>query len=608
MKENRNVYRNLTQDEIAHLLHQGNIATDWNNVLVANGFAFSKVRNVAFDGRVEIGSNVTLRNIRVSLANYRIGNNVSIIDCGSITADSDSTFGIGYDVAVVNEAGGREVRLSADLTNNIAYIVAMHRYNQQMIQGYNRLVDTEAALIRGKALIADGATIIGCQTIRNVRIGQSARLDGCALLENGTILSCKGQPAIVGSNVIAHNFVIAEGAQITDAATIKGAYIGQCSQVGSNFFAENCLIFCNCQLFNGEAVSAFCGPFTVSHHKTSLLIAAIYSFFNAGSATNASNHHYRLGPSHQAVFERGVKTGSGSYILEPAHIGAYTIVVGHHKNYPDTTRFPFSYLIEKNGESYLMPAQNLHTIGTFRDERKWMKRDGRIDDIARDQYTVDVFNPLTISQLIGAAKYAEELCEKTNGDTVLANGYRISKGLLQRAAKAYNEVAQGYVVGSYLQSQDADGAARSWVDCGGLIVPKEQLDTLEMNLAEGLYTSVADIAKAFKTMANYYTNDNAAWCAKAAHEYYAADGQTDYENAMKVIDCYTNMLNYMVADAHKDFAKRLSTGYALDDSEQAYHEYTLIKGTPDTNKDVELCKEYVESKMEYAKKLLSFKL
>ena len=603
MKENRNTYRNLTQAEIAHLLQQGNIATDWNNIFVTNNFDFTKIRNVAFDGRVEIGTNVSLRNIRVALSNYRIGNNVSIIDCGSVVADTDSTFGIGHEVSVVNEVGGREVRLSADLTNNIAYIVAMHRYNQQMIQGYNRLVDTEATLIRGKAEIADGATLIGCQTIRNVRIGQSARLDGCSLLENGTILSCKGQPAIVGANVIARDFVIAEGAQLTDAATIKGAYIGQCSQVGSSFFAENSLIFCNCQLFNGEAVSAFCGPFTVSHHKTSLLIAAIYSFFNAGSATNASNHHYRLGPSHQAVYDRGVKTGSGSYMLEPAHIGAYTMVVGQHKGYPDTTMFPFSYLIEKNGESYLMPAQNLRTIGIFRDERKWMKRDGRIDEISRDRYTVDVFNPLTISQLITATKQAEEMCQKTTGDVILGNGYRISKGLLQRAAKSYNEVAQAYVIESYLKQQEAEGAAKSWVDCGGLIVPKEQLDTLEMNLAEGLYTSVADIAKAFKTMANYYTNDKATWCAKAAHEYYAADGQTDKENARKVIDGYTNLMNSMIADAHKDFTKRLSTGYALDDAEQAYHEYTLIKGTPDTNKDVELCKEYWEGKMSFAKRL-----
>ncbi|MCQ2203101.1 MAG: DUF4954 family protein [Bacteroidales bacterium] len=584
--------RNLTPIEIAHLIQKGNMAADWSSIYVPNDFVLDSVTNVSFGGHVEIGEHVVLRNIRVELSNYKIGNNVTIIDCGTIAADGDSTFGIGHEVAVVNEAGGREVKLSADLTNNIAYIVAMHRYNQLMVAGYNRLVEMEARAVKGKATISEGATIIGCQTIRNVNVGRGARLEGCSLLENGTIVSRKVQPTIVGHNVIARDFVLAEGAQLTDGANIKSTYIGQCSQVGAGFFAENCLIFCNCQLFNGEAVSAFCGPFTVSHHKTSLLIAGIYSFFNAGSATNASNHHYRLGPSHQAVYERGVKTGSGSYLLEPARIGAYTMVVGQHKGNPDTSQFPFSYLVEKNGESYLMPAQNLRTIGIFRDERKWLKRDGRVDELVRDHYTVDVLNPLTVGKMISAVRTASEMCEKTAGDTVMCGGYRIQKGLLSRAAKSYNEVAQAYVVSSYMKNQDVVGAEMEWVDCGGLIVPKEQLETLEINLAEGLYTSVADIAKAFKTMANYYQTDKAVWCAKVAHDEYAADGQTDEENRKVVTNGFTSIMNSMIADAQKEFSKKLATGYGLDNEDQAYHEYTIIKGTTETNQDVEKCRAH----------------
>lgn len=589
--------RNLTPLEIAHLIQHGNTATDWNTIYVSDDFNQDSIKNVSFEGRVEIGANTTLRNIRVALKNYRIGANVKIIDCGTIASEHDATFGIGHEVSVINEAGGREVKLSADLTSNIAYIVATHRYKPLMVNAYDRLVDTEARLIRGKAEIADGVTIVGCQTIRNVRIGHSARIEGCSLLENGTILSCKAQPTTVGYGVIARDFVFAEGAMVTDAANIRSSYVGQCSQVGSGFFAENCLIFSNCQLFNGEAVAAFCGPFTVSHHKTSLLIAGLYSFFNAGSATNASNHHYRLGPSHQAIYDRGVKTGSGSYLLQPAHIGAYTMVVGQHKGNPDTTLFPFSYLVEKNGESYLMPAQNLRTIGIYRDERKWQKRDGRVDEIVRDLYTVEVLNPMTVGAMIKAVSEAQRLCEKTAGDVVLCNGFRISKGLLQRSVKAYNDVAQAYVISNYMKVPDAVAFNYTWVDCGGLIVPKEQLDTLEQNLAEGLYNSVSEIQKAFKTLVNYYQNDVATWCAKKAHDVYAADGQTDEENMKKVVTGYTDLMNAMIADAQKDFAKRLATGYGLDDEEQAYHEYTKIKGTPDTNQDVERCRRHWEEKM-----------
>jgi hypothetical protein len=40
-----------------------------------------------------------------------------------------------------------------------------------------------------------------------------------------------------------------------------------------------------------------------------LLLAGLFSFFNAGSGTNQSNHLYKLGPVHQGVLERGCKTG-----------------------------------------------------------------------------------------------------------------------------------------------------------------------------------------------------------------------------------------------------------------------------------------------------------
>lgn len=82
-------------------------------------------------------------------------------------------------------------------------------------------------------------------------------------------------------------------------------------------------------------------------HKSSLLIAGMFSFLNAGSGSNQSNHLYKLGPIHQGIVERGSKTTSDSYILWPAKIGAFSLIMGRHVNHPDTSDLPFSYLIEK---------------------------------------------------------------------------------------------------------------------------------------------------------------------------------------------------------------------------------------------------------------------
>ena len=47
-----------------------------------------------------------------------------------------------------------------------------------------------------------------------------------------------------------------------------------------------------------------------------------------GSGSNQSNHMYKLGPIHQGAMERGAKTTSDSYILWPARVGAFSLVMG----------------------------------------------------------------------------------------------------------------------------------------------------------------------------------------------------------------------------------------------------------------------------------------
>ena len=79
----------------------------------------------------------------------------------------------------------------------------------------------------------------------------------------------------------------------------------------------------------------------------------------------------------RALLSGGSKTTSGSYIMWPAHIGAFTMIMGrHYKNY-NTSALPFSYLIEEDKEGLLFPAVNLKSVGTYRDELKWQQRDKR---------------------------------------------------------------------------------------------------------------------------------------------------------------------------------------------------------------------------------------
>lgn len=79
---------------------------------------------------------------------------------------------------------------------------------------------------------------------------------------------------------------------------IRNCYVGQGSVIDKGFTAHDSLFFANCSMENGEACAVLAGPYTVSMHKSSLLIGCQTSFMNAGSGTNMSNHMYKFGPVH----------------------------------------------------------------------------------------------------------------------------------------------------------------------------------------------------------------------------------------------------------------------------------------------------------------------
>ena len=119
------------------------------------------------------------------------------------------------------------------------------------------------------------------------------------------------------------------------------------------FSALHSLFFANSEGLLGEACHVFAGPYTLTHHKSTLLIAGYYSFFNAGSGTNQSNHMYKMGPVHQGIMQRGCKTSSDAYLLWPAHIGAFTMVMGRHYHHANISHLPFSYLLEEDRNNFV---------------------------------------------------------------------------------------------------------------------------------------------------------------------------------------------------------------------------------------------------------------
>ncbi len=323
---------------------------DESGVSIPSGILNARLHNCT------IGSNVIINNIGDYIANYNIEDKVVIKNCGKIHTEGITSFGNGIKIAVLNETGARAVKMWDRLSAHEAYIIALYRHRSNAIVKMEQMVDKYAsAHSSGTGTIGLGSRIFSCSSIRNVKIGPFSHIEGAMTLNEGSVNSCSDDPVFIGPGVIMEHFIVCSGSIVTESTLIDKCFIGQGCVLAKHYSAENSLFFANCGGYHGEACSVFAGPYTVTHHKSTLLIAGIFSFMNAGSGSNQSNHMYKLGPIHQGIMERGSKTTSDSYLLWPARIGPFTLVMGRHYKNLDTSSLPFSYLIESNDESILSP-------------------------------------------------------------------------------------------------------------------------------------------------------------------------------------------------------------------------------------------------------------
>src|SRR5680860_638659 len=137
--------------------------------------------------------------------------------------------------------------------------------------------------------------------------------------------------------------------------------------------------------------------------------------------------------------ERGGKTTSDSYLLWPSRIGAFSLVMGRHYKHCDTTDFPFSYLIESNDESVLVPAINLKSIGTIRDTQKWPKRDTRTDSNLLDMINFNLLSPYTVHKMLTGRNKLIEIRDSSdeNANTYFFDKMKIDKHALDRGIQLY---------------------------------------------------------------------------------------------------------------------------------------------------------------------------
>ena len=554
--------RHISEVEIAALKERGCWAEAWERVLVAEDFSPEQLRNVRFEGDVTIGSRSLISYSKIR--NYHIGDNCYIDSVLRLECRHDSTFGCGVMVSTVNENGGRSIPIYNELTSQIAYIMAMMRNRADMVEELRRKVMREAENSHSSmGRVGNNVSILGVKFIREVNIGDNTTIEGASHLENGTIQ----HNVAVGVDVRAKDFILYNDSIVESGACIERCFVGEKSHLANGFTAADSLFFANCHCENGEAAAIFAGPFTVSHHKSSLLIAGIFSFFNAGSGTNQSNHLFKSGAVHQAVHLRGSKFGSNAYVMSPAIEGPYTVILGRHTRHHDTQDMPYSYLIEEDGHSSLVPAIALTSYGTVRDTEKWKARDKR--SAKHDNVHFEEFNPYLTGKMLRGVDILTRLVEDDpEAKTFNYNRTIIKSSMLQRGIKLYNSAIAASIGAMLLNGDLSRATAEScgeWVDVAGQYMPQSILERI-LRRAEESDSTLGEIKQMFDEAMRDYDDMAAAYaCNLLGNILGHTPTSTDIEEAIAASrNIRARMRETTESDRMRDIGTGMMIGYGYD--------------------------------------------
>lgn len=614
----KNEYRKLTHEEVEILKSQMCTATDWDEIEVAEGFSPRYVRWARMSGRVRLGAfskefllpggmrkhsgiyyatlhNVTvgddccIENVKNYIANYEIGDGTFIENVDIILTDGPTSFGNGVEVSVLNETGGREIMIFDRLSAQTAYVMALYRHRPEMISRLKEMIRTHVASVTSSTgYIGCNVTIADAGYIKNVKIGDYCKIEGASRLKNGSINSNIHAPVHVGVGVIGDDFIISSGSSVEDGVTFSRCFIGQACKLGHNYSATDSLFFSNCQGENGEACAIFAGPYTVTHHKSTLLIAGMFSFMNAGSGSNQSNHMYKLGPIHQGIMERGAKTASDSYILWPAKVGAFSLVMGRHVSHQDTSDLPFSYLIEQQSTSYIMPGANLKSVGTIRDAKKWPQRDRRKGPDKLDSINYNLLSPYTIQKMLKGVSVLKDL-QRVSG--VTSDAYSYQSGKIKSSSLVNGLRYYGYAIDKFFGNSLITRIMNSefstleelrdafvprspygegdWVDIAGMIAPKQAVSDLLDALECGEIPDVDELNRRFADLHSEYYHYEWKWARKAMEEYYGMKlSEASVEDLSGLVrrwkESVVSLDKLIYEDARKEFSLSAMTSFGAD--------------------------------------------
>jgi hypothetical protein len=501
-----------------------------------------------------IGRDVAIRDVHY-LAHYKIGDGCILFNIDEMLCTDHAKFGNGILkegedeevriwLEVGNENDGRKILPFEDLICADAYLWSKYRGDAALMK---RLVEvTEAGFSKRRGFygeIGERTVIKDCRILKDVRVGSYAYVKGANKLKNLTILSSREERTQIGEGTELVNGIVGYGSRIFYEAKAIRFVTGRNTQLKygarllNSVLGDNSTVSC-CELLNNLIF-----PFHEQHHNNSFLIATtILGQSNiAAGATIGSNHNSRA-PDGEILAGRGFWPGLCSNFKHNSRFASFSLVAKGSYSYELNVLYPFSLVFLKNRDDQLhvSPAywfiHNMYAMA--RNSWKFRKRDARVKKVQNIEF--DYLAPDTIQEILaamrrleliagraalqGAAKADEALQEAGRArlsdpalpdeplqDAALMKRYG---GMVEKPGRGwrfYRDFSRYFAVKTLVDALIEEGGAnlpalaakaaalgkepchQAWVNLGGQIVPKAEVERLKADIVSGTLNTWAEV-------------------------------------------------------------------------------------------------------------------
>jgi hypothetical protein len=559
-------------------------------------------------------------------------------------------------IDLMNETGCRKVLPFDGMTTGDAYLWAKYRDDLALQERLKTITQNSFDNRRGfYGMTGDQCVIKNSLIIKDVRIGSYCYIKGANKLKNLTINSSAEEPAQIGEGVELVNGIIGYGCHIFYGCKAVKFILGNNSNLKygarliNSFLGDNSTISC-CEVLNNLIF-----PAHEQHHNNSFLIASVVMGQSnmAAGATIGSNHNSRANDN-EIQAGRGFWPGLCTSIKHSSRFASFVLL--SKSDYPAELDIPLPFSLLNNNVAKdrleVMPSYwwmyNMYALA--RNTWKFINRDKRVNKTQHIEF--NALAPDTIEEIIHARRLLEIWTAKASfyqrgepvilqdenklavlGKELLTNNEALVNRLNVLGENMENSTRQVYVLKTYkayhaygdmiyyyammnllnywksnpdatfqvMCKQLAGKREKEWINLGGQVIKKKDLDKLRVDIGSGKLNTWNDIHKRYDKLWSNYELDKQKHAYAVLCELFNRENLTlsEWKSALKkAVELQQYVCKQVYITRNKDYENPFHKSTFRNDAEM---EATI--GTIQNNSFIIQVKKETEELIEFVKKL-----